>query len=72
MDRLPPLLAVELARQYDVLRMLGQGGMGTVWLARGSDCAPLRCRVELCATVLLAYSSCASLQAGGTAGWPHA
>ncbi|MEX2179575.1 MAG: protein kinase [Gemmatimonadaceae bacterium] len=34
MDRLPPQLAAELARQYDVLRMLGQGGMGTVWLAR--------------------------------------
>lgn len=34
MDRLPPLLAAELARQYDVLRLLGQGGMGTVWLAR--------------------------------------
>ena len=34
MDRLPPQLAAELARQYDILRMLGQGGMGTVWLAR--------------------------------------
>jgi hypothetical protein len=34
MDRLPPLLSAELARQYDVIRLLGQGGMGTVWLAR--------------------------------------
>jgi hypothetical protein len=34
MDRLPPLLSAELARQYDIIRLLGQGGMGTVWLAR--------------------------------------
>ena len=34
LDRLPPQLAAELARQYDVLRLIGQGGMGTVWLAR--------------------------------------
>ena len=34
LDRLTPQLAAELARQYDVLRLLGQGGMGTVWLAR--------------------------------------
>jgi len=34
MDRLPPRLAAELAREYDVLRMIGQGGMGSVWLAR--------------------------------------
>ena len=34
MDRLPPQLAAELAREYDGLRLLGQGGMGTVWLAR--------------------------------------
>ena len=25
-DRLPPHLAAELARQYDVLRLIGQGG----------------------------------------------
>ena len=34
LDRLAPQLAAELGRQYDVLRLIGQGGMGTVWLAR--------------------------------------
>jgi hypothetical protein len=34
MERLPPMLAAELARQYDVVRLLGAGGMGSVWLAR--------------------------------------
>ena len=33
-DHIPPVLAAELARQYDILRPLGKGGMGTVWLAR--------------------------------------
>ena len=33
-DRIPPLLAAELARQYDILRAIGRGGMGMVWLAR--------------------------------------
>ena len=33
-DRIPPLLAAELARQYDILRALGKGGMGVVLLAR--------------------------------------
>ncbi len=33
-DQMPPSLAAELARQYDVIRMLGRGGMGTVWLGR--------------------------------------
>ena len=34
MERLPPMLAAELARQYDIVRLLGAGGMGSVWLAR--------------------------------------
>lgn len=33
-DRLPPSLARELARQYDIVRLLGRGGMGVVFLAR--------------------------------------
>ena len=33
-DRIPTLLAAELGRQYDILRALGKGGMGIVWLAR--------------------------------------
>jgi hypothetical protein len=31
---LPPTLAAELSRHYDILRPLGSGGMGAVWLAR--------------------------------------
>ena len=34
MERLPPMLAAELGRQYDIVRLLGAGGMGAVWLAR--------------------------------------
>src|SRR5688572_19781187 len=34
LDRLPERLASELNRQYDIIRLLGKGGMGTVWLAR--------------------------------------
>ena len=33
-DQLPQQLATELARQYDVIRLVGRGGMGAVWLAR--------------------------------------
>lgn len=33
-DTIPPLLAAELARQYDMIKLLGRGGMGVVWLAR--------------------------------------
>ncbi len=33
-DRLTPQLAAELSRQFDIVRLLGQGGMGSVWLAR--------------------------------------
>lgn len=31
---LPPPLGKELGRQYDIIRLLGQGGMGAVWLGR--------------------------------------
>ena len=34
MPDFPPQLGNELGRQYDIIRLLGQGGMGTVWLAR--------------------------------------
>ncbi|MEX2151696.1 MAG: protein kinase [Gemmatimonadaceae bacterium] len=33
-DRLTPQLAAELSRQFDIIRLLGEGGMGSVWLAR--------------------------------------
>ena len=34
MPDFPPQLGNEIGRQYDIIRLLGQGGMGTVWLAR--------------------------------------
>ena len=30
MPDVPPQLGNELGRQYDIIRLLGQGGMGTV------------------------------------------